>query len=148
MLMGVSLMADYNWLFNERFHKPPAREAAYFLQEMVSQEGTASSEVIIFSNDSGFRLFNRYTPALDHRLYLDRELIDNPQVRPEVIRLMGGEIVPPDQQLAGHFWLVLHQDFEVEEQEEIYNRFVEQYGQLAAHEMEGIRLYHFQGQGK
>lgn len=138
-LILVGLVADYNWLFTPRFHKPPAREAALFLQDEISED-----EPIVYANDSGFRLFNRYAPGLDHRLYLDVIENDNPQVRPEVIRLMGGQILDPEDHLQQSFWLVVHQDFEVEEQEQIYLEFESQYEQLSSYDFGGIRIYRYQ----
>jgi mannosyltransferase len=136
LLMGMGLLADYNWLFNPAYSKPPAREAALFLQAQASPD-----ETIVYTNDSGFRLFWRYSPQLTHRLFLEDN--DNPQVRPDVIRLMGGDIITFADPLSETFWLVLHQDFEAEEQEALFHRFDERYTRLAGYEIGGIRLYHY-----
>lgn len=136
LLILIGLLADYNWLFNPHYGKPPAREAALFLRERALPQ-----EVIAHANDSGFRLFYRYAPQLDHRLILEDN--DNPQVRPEVFGMMGGEIVAADDPLTGTFWLVLHQDFNVEMQEDLFRRFDERYTRLAGYYIGGIRMYRY-----
>jgi len=140
-LMFIGLLADYNWLFNPHYSKPPAREAALFLQERALPQ-----EVIAHASDSGFRLFYRYTPQLDHRLVLKDN--DNPQVRPEVFRMMGGEIIAADDPLTETFWLVLHQDFNVEMQEDLFHRFDERYTRLAGYNVGGIRMYRYGASSK
>lgn len=136
LLMGVGLLADYNWLFNPAYSKPPAREAALFLQAQASPD-----ETIVYTSDSGYRLFLRYSPQLTHRLFLEDN--DNPQVRPDVVRLMGGDIITFADPLSETFWLVVHQDFEGEKQESIFHRFDERYIRLAGYELGGIRLYRY-----
>lgn len=138
LLLAIGLKADYNWLMDANFHKPPIRQVAGQFEQMVGP-----GEVIVYANDSGFRLFNRYLPDLDHRLYRDLSIIDNPQVRPEVIMLMGGELVYPQFTFNESFWLVLHQDFEVEEQEQILREFDGRYPRLSALTLSGVRFIHF-----
>jgi hypothetical protein len=94
--------------------------------------------VIAHASDSGFRLFYRYSPQLDHRFVLEDN--DNPQIRPEVFRMMGGEIIAADDPLTETFWLVLHQDFDVEMQEDLFRRFDKRYTRLASYTVGGIRL--------
>jgi hypothetical protein len=69
---------------------------------------------------------------------------DNPQVRPEVFRMMGGEIVTSNSRLTKTFWLVLHQDFDVALQEEIFQQFEQRYRQIDHHDVGGIRMYRFE----
>jgi len=136
LLMLIGLLGDYNWLFNPHYSKPPSREAAFLLQEQALPQ-----EAIVHTNDSGFRLFWRYTPRLDHRLILESN--DNPQVHPEVFEMMGGQIITFDDPLTETFWLVLHQDFDAEKQEELFNRFDERYTRLVYYNLGGIRMYHY-----
>lgn len=143
LLAGVSLLGVigcYNWLFNPLYQKPPAREAALWLEEQSEPD-----ETILFAGDSGFRLFNRYTPDLAHTLVLDD---DNPYrnitVIPEVIQLMGGEIVAPEQPMTGTFWLVLHLDFDIELQEDIWQQYERKYERIAVQDIGGILLYRYQ----
>ncbi len=136
LLILVGLLADYNWLFNPNYGKPPVREAALFLKEKALPQ-----EAIIYTSDSGFRLFWRYAPQLDHYLFLENN--DNPQIHPEVFRIMGGEIITTTNSLTKTFWLVLHQDFDAEMQEEVFHRFNERYTRLADYNVGGIRMYHY-----
>ncbi len=136
LLMLIGLLADYNWLFNPRYAKPPAREAALFLQEKALPQ-----EAIVHANDSGFRLFSRYAPQLDHRLILEDN--NNPQIHPDVFRMMGGEIISADDLPAENFWLVLYQDFNIETQENLFRRFDERYTRLAYYNIGGIRMYRY-----
>jgi len=136
LLICIGLLADYNWLFNPRYAKPPAREAAYFLQQQASPD-----EIIVYTSDSGFRLFWRYAPQLRHRLFLEDN--DNPQVRPDVFRMIGGDIITFADPLSDTFWLVLHQDFDVEKQEAIFQRFDQHYTRLADYTVGGIRMYQY-----
>jgi mannosyltransferase len=135
-LLLVGLVADYNWLFNPDHSKPPVREAVAMLKEKALPD-----EAIVYTNDSGFRLFYRYAPDLDHRLFLENN--DNPQVRPEVIQMMGGEIVDSNSPLTETFWLVLHQDFAIEMQEEIFQEFEQRYTRLDYYDVGGIRMYRY-----
>jgi 4-amino-4-deoxy-L-arabinose transferase-like glycosyltransferase len=137
LLISIGLIADYNWLFNPDHSKPAVREAV-----AVLQENALPKEAIVYANDSGFRLFYYYAPELDHRLFLENN--DNPQVRPEVFRMMGGEIVDSTSELTETFWLVLHQDFAIEMQEAIFQRFEQRYTQLGYHNVGGIRMYRYQ----
>ena len=136
LLMLVGLLADRNWLFDPRYGKPPSREAAFLLREKA-----LAHEAIVHANDSGFRIFGRYVPELDHRLFLE----DNTdrQVRPEVIRMMGGQVATFDDPLTETFWLVLHQDYNAARQEDLFGRFDERYVRLVAYNIGGIRLYRY-----
>ena len=139
-LIGLGLVADYNWLFSPQHQRPPIRELIAALEEEV-QPG----ERIIYANDSGFRLFHRYAPQLNHALYYD---IDNPyvntRVRPEVIRLTGGDIVTPEDGLTGTFWLVQHFDFDRDLQENIFQQFENRYQRIGEIDLEGVRYFHYQ----
>lgn len=140
LLLGFGLWADYNWLFVTGYQKPPAREAAYHLQEVA-----AANEPIYYANDSGFRLFHHYAPELDHHLYLNTASpFANPKVIPEVIELTGGSITTPDEQLNGRFWLVLHFDFDVDLQEEILAEFESRYQRIASEDVGGILMYQYE----
>lgn len=136
LLMLIGLLGDYNWLFDPHYSKPPSREAALLLQEQALPQ-----EAVVHTNDSGFRLFWRYTPQLDHRLILESN--DNPQVRPEVFEMIGGQIITFDDPLTETFWLVLHQDFDAEKQEELFNRFDARYTRLVYYNLGGVRMYHY-----
>jgi hypothetical protein len=75
--------------------------------------------------------------------------VDNPYVntyvRPDVIRLTGGDIVTPEDSLIGTFWLVQHFDFDRELQEDILKQFESRYQLLEEFDHGGIRYYHFSG---
>lgn len=140
LLLGLGLWGDYNWLFVEQFQKPPAREAAYLLEEVAGAD-----ETIYYANDSGLRLFHHYAPELDHHLYLDVNSPNaNIDVIPEVIELTGGSITTPDDQLNGRFWLVLHLDFDVDLQEEILAEFESRYDRIASEDVGGILMYQYE----
>jgi hypothetical protein len=64
------------------------------------QERALPQEVIGHASASGFRLFYRYTSQLDHWFVLEDN--DNPQIRPKVFRMMGGEIIAADDPLMEH----------------------------------------------
>jgi mannosyltransferase len=136
LLLSVAVIADYNWLLNSQFSKPPSREAAYTLREKV-----LPGETVVYANDSGFRLFYRYVPDLDHRLFIEGNT--NPQVRPELFRLMGGDVITSEDPLTEIFWLVLHQDFEIEEQEAIFQLFESRHQRIASEDVGGIRMYQY-----
>ncbi|MDM8520592.1 glycosyltransferase family 39 protein [Anaerolineales bacterium HSG6] len=136
-ILLIGLVADYNWLFNPEYTKPPAREAALFIQSMAQ-----SDEAIIHANDSSFRLFLYYTPDLDHRfIWLDKR---NRQIRPDVFELMGGRVIEADAELPDMFWLVLFQDFNAERQETLFQEYDTRYNRLEAHNIGGIRIYRYQ----
>lgn len=140
LLLGFGLWADYDWLFVAGHQKPPAREAAHHLQEVA-----AANEPIYYANDSGFRLFHRYAPELDHHLYLNTASpYANPKVIPEVIELTGGSITTPDEQLNGRFWLVLLYDFDFELQNEILAEFESRYDRIASEDVGGIVMYQYE----
>jgi hypothetical protein len=140
LLLGLGLWANYNWLFVEEYQKTPVREAVAQLQAIA-----AADEPIYYANDSGLRLFHHYAPELDHHLYLDvKSPYANPTIIPEVIELTGGTITTPDEELHGRFWLVLHLDFDVELQEEIFAEFESRYERISSENVSGILMYQYE----
>ncbi len=139
-LIVIGLIADYNWLFNPLYQRTPIEEFVALLEEQVQPD-----ERIIYANDSGFRLFHRYAPQLDHALYYDAENpYVNTYVRPDVIRLIGGGIVTPEDRLTDTFWLVQHFDFDRELQEDIFEQFESRYQRLDEIDLGGARYYRYQ----
>ena len=142
-LVLVGFIADYNWLFNPAYQRLPVQDAVALLEERI-----APDEMVIYANDSGFRLFHLYAPNLRHYLYYDQDnKFANLRVRPSVIELTGGGILTPEDKLTGTFWLVLHQDFDVALQEDIFQQLEARYTRLDAFNIEGVRLYHYQVEG-
>lgn len=139
LLLGLGLWANYNWLFVEQYQKTPVREAVAHLQELAGAD-----EPIYYANDSGLRLFHHYAPDLNHHLFLDiNSPYANPTIIPEVIELTGGTITTPDEELHGRFWLVLHLDFDIELQQEIFAEFESRYERIASENVSGILMYKY-----
>jgi mannosyltransferase len=140
LLLLVALRADVNWLFDPQYAKPDSRAAAHRLAELAGPD-----EPIIYTNDSGFLLFVRYAAPLDHRLLVTGA--ERSQVIAGAYRLMDGELIETGDPLPDTFWLVLHQDYRVEEQEAVYEAFAAYHDQLDYVNISGVRLYRFAGPG-
>ncbi len=141
LLIGIAFIANYNFFFVSAYQKVPVRDVvASFVQNQVEPDDT-----LIYANDSGFRLFHRYSPSQIHALYWDENhKLKNNYVLPEVIELTGGYIIEPSDKLTGQFWLILYQDFDVELQQSILQHFQERYQQIDYYEQYNIQMYRFQ----
>jgi len=141
LLMGIALIANYNFFFVSTYQKAPVRDVVTsFMQNQVKPEDT-----LIYANDSGFRLFHRYSSSQTHFLYWDENhKLKNNYVLPEVIKLSGGHITEPSDNLVGTFWLILYQDFDIDLQQDILQQFQEQYQQIDYYEQYNIQMYRFQ----
>ncbi len=141
LLIGIAFIANYNFFFVSSYQKTPVRDVI----ESFMQDQVESNDMLIYANDSGFRLFYRYSPSQTHALYWDKNhTLKNKYVLPEVIELTGGYIIEPSDTLTGKFWLILYQDFDTALQQDILQQFQKRYQQIDYYEQHNIQMYRFE----
>ena len=137
LLLLQMTLGLYHWFFDPTFAKPPVREVAYRLQ---SSELTDAP--MIHAIATSYRIFNHYTPDLDHRLLADTPMALRPN---EVFGRMGGGVIEPADAPADGFWFVVFPIHSHEFQFARRDDFDARFNQRREWNVGGIQMYYYVG---
>lgn len=136
-LLGMMLLASFNFYFNPAFAKPPWREAAYYVESRV-QPG----DVVLHTSPGSFLPFLAYRPSVAHYLLPDPVIVQENAPSQAIVTAVAGPSRILEEVATGphRIWLVVGLDQSLAYQQAQKQRLEARYHRLAEKQLTGIYI--------
>lgn len=140
LLLLISIFAVgglVNWYFDPAYGKPPFRTLGDLLRAEV-----CGAEPVVHTSDGGFMILTHYAPQCEHILL---EGDPAPELPIQTYKLFGADIIPKEDVVARHFWLLIALDNSIQFQQESA-QWIDQHANLKEERsVDGIIVRHYTG---